>query len=137
MFENKKLDLEKEQLKYEEKAKKYLDHPQQAEGLLKQAMQKANNNRGYLGEAWEKLQLLFELIRAYSKGEYREVSNKTILTVIAAIIYFVSPIDIIPDFIAGLGIFDDAAVIGFAIKKISNELDDFQLWKKEKALPQE
>jgi uncharacterized membrane protein YkvA (DUF1232 family) len=137
MFGNKKLDLEKEQLKYEEIAKKYLEHPQQAEGLLKQAIQKANNNRGFLGEAWEKLQLLFELIRAYSKGEYREVSKRNLLTVIGAIIYFVFPFDIIPDFITGLGILDDAAVIGFAIKKISNELDDFQLWKKEKALPHE
>jgi uncharacterized membrane protein YkvA (DUF1232 family) len=119
MFDKKKLDLEKEQHLYEEKAKKYLDHPQQTEGLLEDAIQKANNKRGSLGEAWEKLQLLFELMKAYSKGEYREVSKKTILTIIGAILYFVSPVDVIPDVIAGLGILDDAAVIGFAFKKIS------------------
>jgi uncharacterized membrane protein YkvA (DUF1232 family) len=132
MFSYKKEDLEKEQELYEGKAKEYLD-PEKAEALLQKAIRKANDKKGSLGEVWEKLQLFFELLKAYFKGEYRKVSKGTILTILGAIIYFVSPIDMVPDFIVGLGILDDAAVIGFAIKKISVELEEFQRWKKEES----
>ncbi|MCQ6279873.1 DUF1232 domain-containing protein [Bacillus sp. EB600] len=43
--------------------------------------------------------------------------------------YFVSPFDIVPDFILGIGLFDDAAVIGFAIKRVSVEVEEFKMWK--------
>lgn len=123
-------DLEKEQANYANQANNYIDNQQKTEGLLKKALLKAKNNKGTLGEAWEKLQLLVELVRAYSKGDYRHVAKSTIITVIAAILYFVSPIDLVPDFLVGLGIIDDAAVIGYTIKKISAELDEFNKWKK-------
>ncbi len=125
----KKLDLEKEQQAYEIKAKEYLKDPKKMETLVNKAVQKSKKRKGALGSVWEKLTLLIELIKAYSKGDYRLVSKGTIITVIGAIIYFVSPIDVIPDFIAGLGIVDDAAIIGFALKKIESELDDFIIWK--------
>ncbi|MEH7356902.1 DUF1232 domain-containing protein, partial [Neobacillus drentensis] len=63
------------------------------------------------------------------KGEYREIPKGSIIMIIATIIYFVSPVDFIPDFIVGLGLFDDAAVIGFAIKQISSDLEKFKDWK--------
>jgi uncharacterized membrane protein YkvA (DUF1232 family) len=123
-------DLEKEQENYANKANDYIDNQQKTEGLLKKAVLKAKSNKSTLGEAWEKLQLLVDLVKAYSKGEYRQVTKSTIITVIGAILYFVSPIDLVPDFIAGLGILDDAAVIGFTLKKVSSELDEFKKWKK-------
>jgi uncharacterized membrane protein YkvA (DUF1232 family) len=125
----KKDDFEKSQRKNEDKAWEYIDDKQKTVGLLHQAIKKANEKKGALGEAWEKLQLLIDLVKAYSKGEYRKVSKGTILAVIGAIIYFVSPLDVVPDFIVGLGILDDAAVIGFTIKRLSKELDEFKKWK--------
>lgn len=132
LFSYKDEDLVKEQEIYEGKSSEYLD-PNKAEALLQKAIRKAKDKKGSLGEVWEKLQLFFELIKAYFKGEYRNVSKGTILTILGAIIYFVSPIDMVPDFIVGLGILDDAAVIGFAIKKISVELEEFQRWKHEES----
>jgi uncharacterized membrane protein YkvA (DUF1232 family) len=49
--------------------------------------------------------------------------------IVATVIYFVSPIDLVPDFIIGLGIFDDVALIGFTAKQISTELERFKTWK--------
>jgi uncharacterized membrane protein YkvA (DUF1232 family) len=123
-------DLEKEQENYANKAKDYIDNEEKTDSLLKKALLKAKNNKGSLGDAWEKLQLLVDLVKAYSKGEYRQVSKSTIITVIGAILYFVSPLDLVPDFLVGLGILDDAAVIGYTLKKISAELDEFNKWKK-------
>ncbi|TDK65199.1 DUF1232 domain-containing protein [Bacillus salipaludis] len=100
---------------------------------MKQATTKVKEKKNSLGDAFGKIELLIELIKAYSKGDYRNISKSTMATVIGAILYFVSPIDMIPDFIVGLGIVDDAAVIGYAIKKISGELDEFEKWKEEKS----
>jgi uncharacterized membrane protein YkvA (DUF1232 family) len=128
MFE-KKDPFAKEREKYEDKAKEYLNNREKTDGLLSKAIRKANEKKGTLGEAWDKLQLFFELIKSYSNGEYKNVSNNTLITVIGAILYFISPIDLIPDFIVGLGIFDDAAVIGYTLKKVSKELDEYKKWK--------
>ncbi|WP_051633677.1 YkvA family protein [Bacillus sp. UNC41MFS5] len=122
--------FEKEQHKYSNEAKEYLRNPQKTEGLLNKAIKMANEKKGSLGEVWEKLQLFFELVKAYSKGEYKNVSPSTILSVIGTLLYFVSPLDLVPDFIIGLGILDDAALIGFTVKKISTELDAFSKWKR-------
>jgi uncharacterized membrane protein YkvA (DUF1232 family) len=115
--------------KHREGAKEYIDNPKKTEGLLKKAILKASKTQGTLGDAWEKLQLFFDLVNAYSKGEYRNVAPTTILTIIGAILYFVSPLDVVPDFLVGLGILDDAAVISFTLKKLSVEINEFKKWK--------
>ncbi|MFF2446077.1 YkvA family protein [Neobacillus sp. NPDC058068] len=126
----KNIIFEKEQRKYDDEAMDYLGNQQKTQQLLNKAGKKAQRKKGNLGEAWNKLQLFIDLVKAYSKGEYRNVSTKTIITVTCALLYFVSPLDLIPDFIVGIGFIDDAAVIGYALKKISSELDAFSDWKK-------
>lgn len=122
--------FEKEQHNYNEEAKDLVGNQQKIKGLLYKAIRKANLKKGTLGEAWDQLHLFIDLVKSYSKGEYRDVSTSTIITVIGAILYFVSPLDLVPDFIIGLGILDDAAIIGYTLKKISTELDDFTKWRK-------
>lgn len=124
-------DYEKGYKKYESKANDYMNDKEKADGLLKEAMKKANNKKGALSEVWEKLQLLFDIFRAWIKGDYKEIPTKSIIMIIAGILYFVSPIDLIPDFIVGLGLVDDAAVIGFVIKSISDDLESFKEWKEQ------
>ncbi|HGN2915771.1 YkvA family protein [Pseudomonas aeruginosa] len=46
------------------------------------------------------LRLLQELLVAWVRGEYRGLSRQALLSVIAALAYFLSPVDIVPDFIA-------------------------------------
>jgi uncharacterized membrane protein YkvA (DUF1232 family) len=114
---------------FEGRAKKYVDNPKEINRLLKKALHKSNNKKSSLTEVWDKLQLFIELVKAWSKGDYRDISRKTIIMIVATVIYFVSPIDLVPDFIIGLGIFDDVALIGFTAKQISTELDRFKSWK--------
>ncbi|MED1469770.1 YkvA family protein [Bacillus salipaludis] len=132
MFSNKE-KIEKEFTKYKNKALEFINHQQETNELMKQATTKVKEKKNSLGDAFGKIELLIELIKAYSKGDYRNISKSTMATVIGAILYFVSPIDMIPDFIVGLGIVDDAAVIGYTFKKISGELAEFEKWKEEKS----
>ncbi len=121
--------LEEGYKRFESKAKEYIKRPEKTDTLIKDAGKKADENKGALAESWDNLQLLFDLVGAWRRGEYRKIPTGSLITIIAAIIYFVSPIDLIPDFIIGLGIVDDAAVIGFVLKQITNDLEKFRFWK--------
>ncbi|WP_102346484.1 YkvA family protein [Bacillus sp. Marseille-P3661] len=115
--------------KYTTKASEYYEDKDKTGGLLKEAITKAGNKKEVLQDVWENLQLLFQLVRAWLNGDYKELPKRSIIMIIAAIIYFVSPADIVPDFLAGVGLLDDAAVLGFVLKQISNDLERFKLWK--------
>jgi len=53
-----------------------------------------------------------------------------IVSVLGAIIYFVNPLDLIPDFIFLFGYLDDAAIIAFVINMIQNDIKKFIYWEK-------
>ncbi len=74
------------------------------------------------------VQTLLRLMRAYGEGRYRQLSKKNLALAGLGIIYLVSPLDVLPDFLLG-GFFDDAAVIGFIVKKIRTELVAFEIWE--------
>ncbi len=116
--------------KEKRRAREYVTDKQKTAQLLKEAIEKATRNKGALRKLWVKLTALFRLLSAWAKGEYTEVSLKTILWVIAAIIYFVNPFDAIPDFIPGVGYVDDAVVIVFVINTIRRDLDKFLEWER-------
>lgn len=117
---------------FEDKAQDYFENEEKTEELVADAATKADENKNALGEAWDKIQLFFELVNAWRKKEYRDISKRSIFMVIATIIYFVSPIDLVPDFILALGLFDDAAVIAFTFKQLGDELEKFREWKEQK-----
>jgi uncharacterized membrane protein YkvA (DUF1232 family) len=117
--------------KYESAAKEYLDKPEKTKDLIQKASKKAADKKNALLEVWDQFQLLLDLVTAWRKGEYRKIPTGSVLMVVATIIYFVSPIDIVPDFLLGLGILDDAVVIGFTLKQISSDLEKFKIWKQE------
>jgi uncharacterized membrane protein YkvA (DUF1232 family) len=46
-----------------------------------------------------------------------------------ALAYVVFPIDIIPDFILGVGFLDDAFVLGFVVKQLTEEIARYKKFK--------
>ncbi len=116
--------------KYKNRAEEYLNDREKATTLLDSAREKAEKKKGPLHEAWENIQLFFSIFDDWIKGRYKVVPFKSIAMITVGIIYFVIPTDLIPDFIVGLGYGDDAAVLVFIIKQISNDLADYKVWKK-------
>ena len=80
----------------------------------------------------EKFFTLGRLLRAYAQGEYREIPWKSLLLIVAAIVYFINPIDIIPDLLPIVGLTDDFAVLFMVYKSIGTDIDKFLLWEKSK-----
>jgi len=88
--------------------------------------------RREVGRFFGKIALFIEMIREYFRGNYREIPVKTIILITAALIYFVSPADVIPDFLIGIGFVDDGAVIAYVFNSLNEDIESFKTWKEEK-----
>lgn len=86
--------------------------------------------------AKERFFVLGRLIKAYALGQYREIPWKTILLIVAAVIYFVNPLDLVPDLIPLTGLTDDFAVLLWVYNAVSNEIDKFLRWEKNRVTQQ-
>ena len=112
------------------KAEEYARDPEKAKKLVDEAMKKIKGkNKGPLGEVWMYLTALIRLTRVYFTRQYTDIPWQTIVLAIAALIYFVSPFDLIPDFIPVAGYLDDVAVISFVVESIKTDSDNFLEWE--------
>ncbi|NKB99105.1 MAG: DUF1232 domain-containing protein [Pseudomonadales bacterium] len=116
---------------FKAKAEKLLDSPVRLQKMLTQATQKlAAQGSDGIKEAKDDLQTALALIKAWISGDYRDVSNKTLVAVVAAVVYFVVPLDVIPDFILGWGLIDDIAVVGYVFSQVQEEINAFRQWQR-------
>lgn len=75
-----------------------------------------------------KVKSLGLLLRHYANGSYRSVEGKNIVIILAGMIYFLSPVDLIPDILPVIGFADDIALITFIYNSVSEELEKFEMW---------
>ena len=83
-----------------------------------------------VGNALSYIPVMIPMIRSYVRKEYTEIPIGSIISMISALIYFVSPVDIIPDFLPVVGYLDDAAVVAACIKLVKSDIDDYKQWRK-------
>ena len=79
----------------------------------------------------EPITAAFRLLKAYAKGEYKDISFESLALIVASMIYFVMPVDVIPDFIVGLGFTDDAALLAWTFKSVAADIERFLKWEKD------
>lgn len=117
--------------KAKSKAEEYVNDAEKLNHLLDDAANKATDKLGALATIWTQLSACLRLLRAYAKGTYREIPWYSLVMIVSAVIYFVMPIDLIPDFIVGFGLLDDAALLGWTVKTFSSDIDKFLAWEAE------
>ena len=111
------------------KAVEYTNDPGKLQNLRDKAWEKLAQQGRRLAEVRDAFITMLRLLKAYAKGEYREIPWRSLLTIVAAVVYFVMPIDFIPDFIIGIGLLDDVAVIGWTLVAVKADLDRFVAWE--------
>jgi uncharacterized membrane protein YkvA (DUF1232 family) len=82
-----------------------------------------------LSKFFDELMLLTSLIKDYWKGHYRKIPYKAIAAIAFTILYVLNMVDLIPDFIPGLGLLDDATVVGLCLKLVSSDMAKYKDWK--------
>jgi len=112
------------------RARSYAKNPAALRKLFEEARRKMGSiPKTPFKELWAYLQAMLRLIRAYYRGDYRQISVANLIIIIAAIIYVLDPWDLVPDWIPVVGFMDDATVLAFAVQRTRETLDDFTAWE--------
>lgn len=80
-------------------------------------------------DARDQFDTMRRLMKAYSNGQYREFPYRSLVKIVAAVIYFVSVADLIPDFIPVLGLTDDLAILAWVFSSVKDDLQQFVDWE--------
>lgn len=112
----------------ESKVKDYFENPEKMKKLLEEGTKKAQGIKGPLEEMFNTLKVLISLIKDYLNGSYKVIPKASIIVIVGALIYFVSPFDFFLDFLPG-GYVDDALVIGIAYKQVKADIEKYKVWK--------
>ena len=110
-------------------ARAYARDKRETSHLLDQAAAKAHKQHSTLREVWGDFCELLGLLRAWASGKYSVVPWKSLLLGIAAVLYFVNPFDLVPDFLPLTGLVDDVAVLAFVLKSLQKDLARFRNWQ--------
>jgi len=117
--------------RYRSRASVLARSPEEISSLAARAAKKLANSSGLgLGTMQDELAALIGLLKAYANGTYRGVAKRTLGAIAAAVLYFVMPLDVVPDFVVGLGLIDDAAVIAYVFNKVRGEVREFLAWQR-------
>jgi uncharacterized membrane protein YkvA (DUF1232 family) len=97
--------------------------------LLKKAYIKLGIHDDAMGRVREDFGTMMRMTRAWALREYRTVPWKSLVYIVGAIVYFVNPVDVIPDVLGGIGFIDDAAVAAAVVRAVHAQLDAFREWE--------
>ena len=82
-----------------------------------------------LNRFFEDFKLLMAIVRDYKTGAYKKIPRWSVAVIAFALLYVLNPFDIIADFIAVIGFFDDAAVVAGCLLLVERDLNEYREWK--------
>ena len=110
------------------RASSMVNDPEALKRVAREAGESSAQRSGAFTAVVEDFRTLIRLVVAYARGHYRDIPTEQLVVVVAALIYVVSPVDLLPDMLPG-GFLDDAFVVGWVIKALRSELDAFRRWE--------
>lgn len=110
------------------KAEKLLERQKKVEKVLLDFEKKMKElPKGF--SALANLPIMASMINHYISGKYKEVPVATITYALVAILYVLTPTDIIPDIIPGVGYLDDVGIVLGVLPFIKKDLDNYIKWR--------
>lgn len=112
-----------------ENAKSVAARPDVAARIASRATRLASKYRDQLGESFADVQTMARLVAAWATGRYRTIPIRSLIALIGALIYFLVPLDAVPDFIVALGLIDDIAIIAKVVSLFRVDIQTFREWE--------
>ncbi|MEG1725852.1 MAG: DUF1232 domain-containing protein, partial [Anaerovoracaceae bacterium] len=109
-------------------AEKILKDTDKLERFL-QRLEKKLKTIPLAGEKLSHIPVMVSLVKSYAKKEYTDIPIGTIIAVISALVYFLSPFDFVPDSVPILGYFDDAAVVAACWALVESDISEYIKWR--------
>ncbi len=79
------------------------------------------------------IKIFFSMLKDFFTKKYTDVPVGTIMSLAGTLLYIFLPIDIIPDFIPGIGFIDDAAMIALCIRMAKLDIEKYKAWRETQA----
>lgn len=132
--ENKEGFLAKVKATYQAKAERIASNRDKLKDLLHKASAKLTevSEIPAVKESKSQIEVVFRMLKAYYNKEYRGVSSRTLGLLVLGLLYFVLPVDFIPDFIPVVGYIDDLTVIMAIFKSLNTDIEKFMEWERTK-----
>lgn len=114
-------------------AEKILRDPEKLKKLVAEAAQKLQILKSDNPTAIalkEKVSATQRMVQAYMRGDYRVIPWKSLLLLVSGILYFVMPLDLMPDFIPLAGYLDDLSIMLWIFQAIKTDIENFEAWEK-------
>ena len=108
------------------RAKSILKNSNDINQLADSAAKEINSGKKQLFNIRDEVRLLISMLKSWASGDYKEVPWTTLVLCAGALIYFLNPLDAVPDLIPGAGFLDDATVIGFVLASIKQDIHNFK-----------
>ena len=123
-------DAKKELEKGYKEAEELLKDTSKMEEVLVQ-MEKKLKIIPKVGNTLAMVPIMISLVRSYIRKEYTKIPMGTIIAIVSALLYVLTPVDLIPDIVVGAGYIDDALVIATCLKLVRSDVDEYQKWRKD------
>ncbi|WP_232090311.1 YkvA family protein [Billgrantia diversa] len=75
------------------------------------------------------LKLFVPMCQDVVKGRYRPPPWSAFGWMLVALAYLVSPLDLIPDWLLLIGVFDDMVIVGWLLTRVDRSLDGYRAWR--------
>lgn len=111
------------------RAQGVISDPKRMERLAKDSFSLLRGKKNF-SEVQSEAVLLINMVKDTVQGRYKGLGKKNVLMIVAGLLYLVNPMDIIPDFIFGIGFGDDLGVLVYVISRLSEEIARYRQWKK-------
>lgn len=106
-----------------EKVDEVIDHEREIEKKNKKL------NKGHFGKLYNQVKLALQMLKDYKAKRYTEVPWRSIGLISVGILYFLNPMDLMPDIIPILGLTDDAVALAAIFKSLQSDLKLYCEWR--------
>ena len=81
------------------------------------------------GEKLAYIPVFVSMIKDYIKKEYTAFPINTLVSIVALLLYWIAPFDLIPDKIPIWGKMDDICALNIVLRAVGKDIDDYKAWK--------
>ena len=113
-------------------ANKVVQDAEKTTRLINSALRKSEGlGDKSLGELWGYFKALLRMVEASIRRRYVGASWQSLALAVGALIYFVNPLDFIPDIAFQGGLIDDVTILAYVIRWIKGDIDRFLQWEQQ------
>lgn len=98
-------------------------------GKLKTKLDDSEKDDSLRQKLIDYLKLISRMVSNTVSGNYSETPWQTLVMIVAGLLYFIAPLDALPDFIPVVGLIDDATILIWLGKCFREDLDNYKSWE--------